>query len=239
MALRSLNVSRESVSRRLRRLGAIRATPCGADHARSFLQLQCRQGHFEASIVESRAFRLRARFNKTPFNPAAYDHQALFWISPEGAMDERALIDMVVKRFEAADEIHEFARGRFEVVRIGGFAIGRATYEPGWRWSEHVGPTISATRCTVEHIGLVVAGAATAAFDDGRIVELSAGDLFYIPPIPHDSWVIGERPYVSLHLLGTEGYAVKGGNPADARDQHRRDAGSHGTIQQDAVRTTA
>jgi quercetin dioxygenase-like cupin family protein len=162
---------------------------------------------------------LEARFNKTPLNPAAYDHQALLWISLEDAMNDRGLIDVVVKRFDAADEIRQFSRGRFEVVRIGRFAIGRATYEPGWRWSEHVGPTVNATRCTVEHIGLVVAGAATAAFDDGRIVELSAGALFYIPPIPHDSWVIGERPYVSLHLLGTEGYAVKGGDPADERDR--------------------
>jgi quercetin dioxygenase-like cupin family protein len=162
---------------------------------------------------------LKARFNKTPLSPAAYDHQALFWISLEDAMNDRGLIDVVVKRFDAADEIRQFSRGRFEVVRIGRFAIGRATYEPGWRWSEHVGPTVNATRCTVEHIGLVVAGAATAAFDGGRIVELSAGDLFYIPPIPHDSWVIGEQPYVSLHLLGTEGYAVKGGDPADERDR--------------------
>ena len=47
------------------------------------------------------------------------------------------------------------------------------------------------------------------AFDDGRVVELRAGELFYIPPIPHDSWVIGDEPYVSLHFLGAEKYAKK------------------------------
>jgi quercetin dioxygenase-like cupin family protein len=55
----------------------------------------------------------------------------------------------------------------------------------------------------------VLSGTATAAFDDGRVVELHPGELFYIPPIPHDSWVIGDEPYVSLHFLGAERYAKK------------------------------
>ena len=48
---------------------------------------------------------------------------------------------------------------------------------------------------------------ATAAFADGRVVELRAGELFYIPPEPHDSWVVGDVPYVSLHFLGADHYA--------------------------------
>jgi quercetin dioxygenase-like cupin family protein len=119
-----------------------------------------------------------------------------------------APLDVVLKRFDAPDEIRTFPKGRFEVVRLGGCTIGRATYEPGWKWSDHVGPQVNATRCVVEHVGLVLAGAATAAFEDGRIVTLSAGDAFYIPPIPHDSWVVGDEPYVSLHFLGTERYAT-------------------------------
>jgi len=97
-------------------------------------------------------------------------------------------------------------KGRFELVRIGGLTIGRATYEPGWRWSEHVGPTVGATRCTVEHVGLVLRGVATVAFDN-RVVELHPGELFYVPPLPHDSWVVGNEPYVSLHFLGADHYA--------------------------------
>ena len=71
-----------------------------------------------------------------------------------------------------------------------------------------VGPAIGATRCTVEHVGLVLQGAATAAFDDGRVIQLEAGELLYIPPVPHDRWVIGDEPYVSLHFLGAEHYAT-------------------------------
>ena len=115
--------------------------------------------------------------------------------------------EVILKRFDQPDEVRQMAKGRFELVRIGGMTIGRATYEPGWRWSEHVGPSVGQTRCSVEHVGLVVAGTATAAFGDGRVIELRAGELFYIPPEPHDSWVVGDVPYVSLHFLGADHYA--------------------------------
>lgn len=118
-------------------------------------------------------------------------------------------VDVILKRFEVPDETRLMVKGRFEIVQLGGVTIGRATYEPGWKWSEHVGPGVGASRCTVEHVGLVLAGTATAAFDDGRVIELKAGELFYIPPVPHDSWVVGNEPYVSLHFLGADKYAQK------------------------------
>jgi hypothetical protein len=116
-------------------------------------------------------------------------------------------VDVILKAFETPDERREFTFGVFEVVRLGGMTIGRATYEPGWKWSVHVGALTGQQFCTVEHIGMVVSGTATAAFDDGRIVELKAGNLFYIPPVPHDSWVVGAEPYVSIHFLGADHYA--------------------------------
>ena len=114
---------------------------------------------------------------------------------------------VILKRFESPDEVREMEKGRFEIVRLGGLTIGRATYQPGWRWSQHVGPGVGAMRCSVEHVGMVVSGTATAAFDDGRVIEMRAGDLFYIPPVPHDSWVVGDAVYVSLHFLGADHYA--------------------------------
>ncbi|MGB9332413.1 MAG: cupin domain-containing protein [Steroidobacteraceae bacterium] len=115
---------------------------------------------------------------------------------------------MILKRFDAPDEVREMTLGRFEVVRLGGLTLGRATYQPGWRWSQHVGRGLGQERCQVEHVGLVLSGAATAAFADGRVTEMHAGDLFHIPPEPHDSWVIGQEPYVSLHFLGADHYAT-------------------------------
>jgi hypothetical protein len=116
-------------------------------------------------------------------------------------------VAVILKRFEKPDEVREFEKGRFEVVKIGGMTVGRATYQPGWRWSEHVGPLAGATHCHVEHVGMVVSGCATAAMADGAVHEMRAGDIFYIPPDPHDSWVVGDEPYVSLHFLGADHYA--------------------------------
>lgn len=114
-------------------------------------------------------------------------------------------IDVLLKRFEQPDEVRTFERGKFEIVRIGGMTIGRATYEPGWRWSLHVGPAIGASSCSVEHVGIVVSGRATATMDNETVTEMRPGDVFHITP-GHDSWVVGDEPYVSLHFLGADHY---------------------------------
>lgn len=119
------------------------------------------------------------------------------------------MIDVILKRFESPDEVRVFEKGRLEVVRVGAMTVGRASYEPGWKWSVHVAPTVGTRRCTVEHIGMVVSGTATVAFDDGRLIELTEGSLFHVPAVPHDSWVVGDRPYVSLHFLGADQYAKR------------------------------
>jgi quercetin dioxygenase-like cupin family protein len=111
-----------------------------------------------------------------------------------------------LKRFDHPDEVRMFEKGKFEIVRIGGMTIGRATYQPGWKWSAHVGAALGKSSCDVEHVGLVISGRATAAMDDGKIKEMKAGDVFYIAP-GHDSWVVGDEPYVSLHFLGAADYA--------------------------------
>jgi hypothetical protein len=123
-----------------------------------------------------------------------------------GLSNNPAMLDLVLRRFEQPDEVRAMVKGKFEIVKLGGLTIGRATYQPGWRWSEHVGPAVGTARCTVEHLGLVLQGVATVAFDN-RVIEMHPGDLFYVPPLPHDSWVVGDDPYVSLHFVGADRYA--------------------------------
>ena len=123
-----------------------------------------------------------------------------------GTLNDGSNIDVILKRFEQPDEVRTFEKGKFEIIRIGGMTIGRATYEPGWRWSLHVGPATGASSCPVEHVGIVISGRATAAMDGGTITEMRAGDVFHIAP-GHDSWVVGDEPYVSLHFLGANHYA--------------------------------
>lgn len=113
---------------------------------------------------------------------------------------------IALKHFEAPDEVRDFPKGRFEVVAIGGVTVGRATYEPGWKWSEHVRPTAGTATCEIGHVGLVLTGRAKVVMNDGVELVLEPGDLFSISP-GHDSWVVGDEAYVSLHFLGAEQYA--------------------------------
>lgn len=117
------------------------------------------------------------------------------------------MVEVILKRFEVPDEVTHFEKGKFETVTLGGMTIGRATYQPGWEWSKDVGPSIGAEYCTVEHVGMVISGCATAAFRDGRVTEMKAGDIFHVPSEAHNSWVVGDEPYVSLHFMGASKYA--------------------------------
>jgi quercetin dioxygenase-like cupin family protein len=116
-------------------------------------------------------------------------------------------MDLQLIHLSEPAETREFEKGRFAVYHVGPLTVGRATYEPGWRWSEHVAAEGGSALCMVEHVGLVIEGRAAVLMDDGREVVMKAGDFFYIPP-GHDSWVVGDEAYVSLHLLGTDRYAI-------------------------------
>ena len=113
----------------------------------------------------------------------------------------------VIKRFDDPDERRAFPFGSFELVELGGMTVGRASYEPGWVWSTHVGAATGASLCHVEHVGMVVSGRAAVKMADGTEFVMQPGDLFSIPP-GHDSWVVGDEPYVSLHLQGATTYAA-------------------------------
>src|SRR5262249_48362704 len=95
--------------------------------------------------------------------------------------------------------------GRFEVVRIGGLTVGRATYQPGGRGAEHVRPAVGARRCSVGHVGLVVSGGGTAAVARGPMVEPRAGGPFYIPPPPPRRPGGGGRPLRAPAVPGRRG----------------------------------
>lgn len=117
-------------------------------------------------------------------------------------------MDLLVKRFDAPDEERTMELGTFQLVEIGGSSVGRASYEPGWKWSQHVGRALGQASCSVEHLGMVLSGRDRITMDEGRVVEVGPGDIFAIPA-GHDSEVIGDEPYVSLHLTGAARYATK------------------------------
>ena len=116
-------------------------------------------------------------------------------------------MDLTLINFDNPTETRTFEKGRFELYRVGPMTLGRASYDPGWKWSEHVGGPAGEDSCEVEHVGLVLSGQAAVKMDDGTERVMGPGDFFYVPP-GHDSWVVGDEPYVSLHVMGSEGYAA-------------------------------
>ena len=96
---------------------------------------------------------------------------------PAGA----AGVDLSLVSLDSPDETRTFEKGRFELFRVGPMTIGRATYEPGWKWSEHVGAETGESLCQVEHVGLVVSGRAVAAMADGTERTMEPDQFFYVP----------------------------------------------------------
>ena len=113
-------------------------------------------------------------------------------------------MDIILKQFENPDEVRTFEKGKFEVVKIGGMTIGRATYQPGWKWSEDIKPTVGTDSCKAKHLGVIVSGAVCAKHDDGTELTYKAGDAYSIDP-GHDGWVVGNEPAVVYEFHGKWG----------------------------------
>jgi class 3 adenylate cyclase/quercetin dioxygenase-like cupin family protein len=110
------------------------------------------------------------------------------------------------KRFDRPDEVRVVEKARVELVELGELAVGRAIFEPGWRWSEHVKPIVGTESCQVHHIGYVMSGHLHVEMTDGASLEVVGGDAFEIPP-GHDAWVIGDEPWVSVDWAGRRLFA--------------------------------
>jgi len=110
------------------------------------------------------------------------------------------------KRFDRPDEVRQVEKARIELVELGELAVGRALFEPGWRWSEHVKPIVGTESCQVHHLGYVVSGHLHVEMIDGAVLEVTGGDAFEIPP-GHDAWVVGDEPWISIDWAGRRLFA--------------------------------
>lgn len=111
-----------------------------------------------------------------------------------------------LKSFGKADEVREFPKGRLELVRIGGATIGRAIFEPGWRWATSVQPIAKTKSCEAPHFQYHVSGTLKVVMDDGTELECKPGDVSYLPS-GHDAWVVGDEPAVVVDFQGMIDYA--------------------------------
>ena len=118
------------------------------------------------------------------------------------------MAEVELKRMAAPDETRTFGHGKMEVVKIGGGVVGRATFEPGWKWSEHVKPIAGTDLCEAPHFGYQVAGRMRVVMKDGHEMESGPGDVLIIPP-GHDAWVVGNDAVVLIDWAGAESYAKR------------------------------
>jgi hypothetical protein len=105
------------------------------------------------------------------------------------------------------DEVREVPKGKIDLVRLGDVTIGRSTFEPGWRWSESVKPTVGTEKCEMHHVGYALSGKLHVVSDEGE-AEVSAGDAYVVMP-GHDAWVVGDEAFVGLEFQSAETFAKK------------------------------
>lgn len=111
-----------------------------------------------------------------------------------------------LKSFGKPDEIREFPLGKLELVKINGAVIGRATFQPGWKWSTSVQPIAKTKSCEAPHFQYHVSGTMMVKMDDGTILECKPGDISFLP-LGHDAWVVGNEPAVVVDFQGMIDYS--------------------------------
>ena len=102
----------------------------------------------------------------------------------------------------------EGGTGQLQLVNIDGGAVGRATFQPGWKWSTHVKPIAKTDSCQAAHVGYVISGRMKVVMDDGTADEFGPGDVM-ICPAGHDAWIVGDEPCVVIDWAGFADYAKR------------------------------
>jgi mannose-6-phosphate isomerase-like protein (cupin superfamily) len=115
---------------------------------------------------------------------------------------------LIHKTFDSPEEVRSFEQdsGKLELVNLEGGPVGRATFQPGWRWSTHMKPKAGTASCQVAHTGYFVSGRMKIVMDDGEEAEFGPGDFMVCPP-GHDAWIVGDEPCVAIDWQGSATYA--------------------------------
>jgi hypothetical protein len=103
------------------------------------------------------------------------------------------------KSLGTPDETRTPDKAKIDVVSVGGATVGRATLQPGWRWSESIKPIVGTDSCEVHHLGVLVSGRIHLEHDDGSEADLNPGDIYNIQP-GHDAWVVGDEEAVGIEF---------------------------------------
>jgi class 3 adenylate cyclase len=119
-------------------------------------------------------------------------------------------MDVLRKSIDMPDEVVEFPNVRTDIVHLGDLTVGRFVNQPGWRWSEHVRPSVGGEWCQIRHVGFIISGRLGIDFRDGSSVVFGPGDVFEIPP-GHDGYTVGDEPVVQIEWSGLRHWSGLGG----------------------------
>jgi quercetin dioxygenase-like cupin family protein len=113
-----------------------------------------------------------------------------------------------VKNSSSPEETRPFAdgMGQADVVQLNGEPVLRGTFEPGWRWSEHVKPIAKTDSCQAPHRMYCISGRMRVRMDDGQELEIGPGDFAAIAP-GHDAWTVGDEPCIAVDWGAASNYA--------------------------------
>lgn len=117
---------------------------------------------------------------------------------------------LVRKSLDSPEEtrLFEGGKGKVEIVNIEGGTVGRATFQPGWKWSEHVKPIAKTDSCQVAHTGYFISGRMKIVMDNGEEMEFGPGDFMTAAP-GHDAWIVGDEPCVTIDSQTVADYAKR------------------------------
>lgn len=125
-------------------------------------------------------------------------------LQPSGASARKS--DLETKGYAKPDEVRTFEKGRVDVITMAGVTFGRATFEPGWKWSTCVKPVAKTDSCQAAHLGYQISGRMHVKMDDGTQKDIGPGEVCSIPS-GHDAWVVGNEPVVFIDITGMANYA--------------------------------
>src|SRR4030042_6174788 len=97
------------------------------------------------------------------------------------------------KSLNTPDEVRTFDKGKLEIINIQGRIVGRATFQPGWKWSTSLKPLVNTKSCEAPHFQYHVSGTLRIKTDDGTERDCKAGDVSMLGS-GHDAWVVGNEP---------------------------------------------
>lgn len=112
------------------------------------------------------------------------------------------------KSLNSPDETRTFDNGKVGLSDLAGKKMGRATLQPGWKWSESVKPIAKTDSCQAHHVGYAISGKLHVVHNDGSEIELVSGDIYDIEP-GHDAWVVGNEPFVGIEFESLRDFAKK------------------------------